>query len=68
MFNNIDNSIYREICDMLFAYHNLMISGYKELNKLFNSSYCSKVIKEDILDVLQQDIYVSEVNLAQMGF
>lgn len=68
MFNKISDNVYTDICNMLFEHHNLMISGYKELNRLFNSSYCSKVIKEDILDILQQNIYVSEINLAQMGF
>lgn len=68
MFNNIDNSIYREICDMLFAYHNMMVNSYKELNKFFNSSYCPKSIKTDILDILQQYIYMSDVDLSKMGF
>lgn len=68
MFNNIDNSVYRKICDMLFAYHNMMINSYKELNRLFNSCYCPKCIREDIRDVLEQDIYISDVDLSKMGF
>ena len=68
MFNNIDNSIYREICDMLFAYHNMMINNIGQLNKLYNACYCPKCIKEDILDILQQYIYMSDVDLSKMGF
>lgn len=68
MFNNIPNNVYEEICDMLFKYHNLIISSYKQLNKLYNACYCPKYIKEDILDILQQDVYICEVNLAKMGF
>lgn len=68
MFNNIDSSIYEEICDMLFAYHNIMISTVGQLNKLYNACYCTKAIREDILDILQQDIYMSDVNLNKMGF
>lgn len=68
MFNNISNNVYEEICDMLFKYYNLMISSYKQLNKLYNAYYCPKCIKEDILDILQQDVYICEINLKQMGF
>lgn len=68
MFNNIDSYIFNEICDMLFAYHNMMINTVGQLNKLYNACYCPKCIKEDILDILQQDVYMCEVNLAQMGF
>lgn len=68
MFNKISDNVYANICNMLFEYHNLMISGYKELNRLFNSNYCPKCIKEDILDILQQDIYICEIDLSKMGF
>lgn len=66
MFNNIDNIIYERICTMLFECHNMMISSYKQLNRLYNACYCPKAIKEDILDILQQDIYVSDINLVDM--
>lgn len=68
MFNNISNNVYEEICNMLFKYHNLIISSYKQLNKLYNACYCPKSIKTDILDILQQYIYMCEVDLKEMGF
>lgn len=68
MFNQIDDVVYNKICEMLFKYHSLMISSYKQLNRLYNAYYCPKAIKQDILDILQQDVYICEVNLAQMGF
>ena len=68
MFNDIDNSVYEKICEMLFECHNIMISSYKQLNKLYNACYCPKALKEDILDILQQNVYVSEVDLSKMGF
>ena len=40
MFNNIDSDIFEKICDMLFAYHNMMISTVGQLNKLYNACYC----------------------------
>lgn len=68
MFNQIDDVVYNKICNMLFEYHNLIISSYKQLNKLYNACYCPKSIKTDILDILQQDVYMSEINLSKMGF
>lgn len=68
MFNNVDDLIYEEICNMLFEFHNMIITSYKQLNKLYNACYCPKAIKQDILDILQQDVYICEVNLAKMGF
>lgn len=68
MFNQIDDIVYNKICNMLFEYHNLIISSYKQLNKLYNACYCPKSIKTDILDILQQDIYMCEVDLKEMGF
>lgn len=68
MFNNISNNVYEEICNMLFKYHNLIISSYKQLNKLYNACYCPKSIKTDILDILQQDVYICEIDLEKMGF
>lgn len=68
MFNNVDDLIYEEICNMLFEFHNMTITSYKQLNKLYNACYCPKCIKEDILDILQQDVYMSEINLSKMGF
>ena len=68
MLNDIDNSVYEKICEMLFECHNMMISSYRQLNKLYNACYCPKCIKEDILDILQQNVYICEVDLAKMGF
>lgn len=68
MFNNIDSQVFNEICDMLFAYHNMMMGTIRQLNKLYNACYCPKSIKTDILDILQQDVYVSDVDLSKMGF
>lgn len=68
MFNNVDNLIYEEICNMLFEFHNMIITSYKQLNKLYNACYCPKSIKTDILDILQQYIYMSDVDLSKMGF
>lgn len=65
---NIDSDIFEKICDMLFAYHNMMISTVGQLNKLYNACYCPKALKEDILDILQQDVYICEINLSKMGF
>lgn len=68
MFNKIDNDVYEEICNMLFEFHNTMITSYKQLNEFYNSCYCPKSIQEDIKNVLEQDIYISDVNLSEMGF
>ena len=68
MFNMIDNNVYEKICNMMFECHNMIISSYKQLNKFYNSCYCSRSIQNDIKDVLEQDIYISEINLTQMGF
>ena len=68
MFNNISNDTYEKICNMMFKYHNEIITSYKALNKLYNACYCPQCIKQDILDILEQDIYISDVNLKEMGF
>ena len=68
MFNMIDNNVYEKICNMMFECHNMIISSYKQLNEFYNSCYCSRSIQNDIKDVLEQDIYLSEINLTQMGF
>ena len=68
MFNSIDSQVFSEVCDMLFAYHNMMINNIGQLNKLYNACYCPIAIKQDILDIVENDIYLSDVNLAKMGF
>lgn len=68
MFNAIDNSVYEKICEMLFECHNMMISSYKQLNRLYNACYCPIAIKQDILDIVENDIYTSDIDLAKMGF
>ena len=68
MFNTISNDVYEKICNMMFEYHNMMISSYKQLNNLYNACYCPIAIKQDILDIVENDIYLSDVNLAKMGF
>lgn len=57
MFNNIENETYTKICKMLFKYHDLMICSIKQLNKLYNAQYIPKYIKDDILDIYENDIY-----------
>lgn len=68
MFNTISNSIFEEICNMMFEYHNEIITSYKQLNRLYNACYCPMVIKQDILDIVENDIYTSDIDLAKMGF
>ena len=68
MFNKIDNDVYEKICNMLFEFHNIMTNSCKQLNKFYNSCYCPKSIKTDILDIVENDIYISNVDLSKMGF
>lgn len=57
MFNKINADTFGKIKNMCYEAHMLYVFTVEHLNGLFNAQYCPKYLKNDILDIFENDIY-----------